>query len=106
NYDILGRLVQQYLPYTDSTTTGDFKTDPSTRQHAFYNSLYSNTEGYYYANTSYENSPLDRPLKQTAPGNSWTGHDIGVTTEHTSNTTNDSVFERTIVEVAKTNPAS
>lgn len=96
NYDILGRQVQQYLPYTDNTTTGDFKTDAATKQPAFYNSLYSNTEGFYYSNTTYEKSPLNRPLKQTAPGNSWTGNNIGVRTDYAFNTSLDSVVEWTI----------
>ena len=33
NYDLLGREVQ--VPYFDSTNTGNFKTDPATKQPAF-----------------------------------------------------------------------
>lgn len=96
NYDILGRVVQQYLPYTDSTTTGDIKTNAPTKQQAFYNTLYNNKEGFYYSNTTFEKSPFNRPVKQTAPGNSWTGSGIGTRTDYTFNTNADSVVLWTI----------
>jgi RHS repeat-associated protein len=106
NYDILGRQVQQYLPYTDNTSTGDFKTDPTAKQPAFYNTLYNNKEGYYYSNTVYEKSPLNRPLKQTAPGNSWTGNNVGVRTDYAFNTVSDSVVNWTISTASSAYPVN
>jgi len=91
NYDLLGRAVQQYLPYSDAATVGDFKTDAATQQPAFYNSLYSNTESFYYANTVYEKSPLNRVLQQTAPGKSFTGNTTGARTDYSFNALTDSV---------------
>lgn len=105
NYDLLGREVQKYLPYTDNTATGDFKTDPATKQPAFYNTLYNNQEGFYYINSVYEASPLNRLLKQTSPGKSWTGSNVGVRTDYTFNTSLDTVKEWTIGTALLDNPA-
>jgi RHS repeat-associated protein len=91
NYDILGREVQKYLPYTDSANTGNFRTDATTRQAGIYNTIYSSQEGFYYSNTIYEASPVNRVWKETAPGNNWTGNNIGVRKDYTFNTTLDSV---------------
>jgi len=91
NYDVLGRMVQQYLPYTDSVATGDFRTDASTRQPYLYNTIYSSQESYYYKNTIYESAPTGRVLKETEAGKSWTGCDIGVRKDYTFNTALDSV---------------
>jgi hypothetical protein len=91
NYDLLGNVVQQFLPYTDTTNSGNFRTNAPTKQTGFYNSFFSNTEGYYYNNTQFDGSPLNRVMKQTAPGNSWTGSNIGPREDYTFNTTLDSV---------------
>ena len=72
-YDDYGRAAQQYLPYTDNLSTGNFRTDPDTKQPDFYDNYFNNTEGYYYSNNTIESSPLNRVLKTTAPGKSWTG---------------------------------
>ena len=105
NYDILGRAVQQYLPYADTTTSGNFKTNPSTQQPTFYNNYYNNTEGFYYNNSVYEKSPLNRVLKQTAAGNSFTGSNVGVRTDYNFNTLTDSVKIWTIGTAATDNPS-
>ena len=91
NYDILGREVQKYLPYFDSTNTGNFKTNSATKQPAFYDYLYGGTEGFYYNNTVYEKSPNNRAWKTTAPGNSWSGNNVGVRMDYTFNSSLDSV---------------
>ncbi len=91
NYDLLGRVVQQYLPYSDSVNSGNFRTDANVKQPAFYNTMYNNLEGFYYNNTFYEPSPMNRVMKATAAGNSWTGNNIGVRTDYTFNGTYDSV---------------
>ncbi len=92
NYDPLGRVMQQYLPYYDSSNTGNFRTNPTTAQPAFYNSFFNNQEGFYYSNNIYDGSPENRVLKTTVPGNSWTGNNIGVRKDYTFNTTQDSVY--------------
>ncbi|WP_276504404.1 DUF6443 domain-containing protein [Terrimonas pollutisoli] len=84
-YDEYGRVAQKYLPYTDNLATGNFRLDPATQQPVFYNSYLNNTEGFYYSKTLYEASPLNRVLKETAPGKSWTGNDQGVRVEQRTN---------------------
>jgi RHS repeat-associated protein len=76
-YDNYGRVVQQYLPYTDNLATGNFRLDAATQQPAFYNSYFSNTESFYYSAAVYENSQLNRAFMQTAPGKTWTGNNKG-----------------------------
>jgi hypothetical protein len=91
NYDELGRTAQKYLPYYDSSSTGTFRTNATTAQPTFYNNFFSNLEGFYYSNTIYDGSALNRVVKQTEPGNSWTGNDIGPRMDYTFNTSLDSV---------------
>jgi RHS repeat-associated protein len=91
NYDQFGRVVQKFLPYTDSLATGDFRPNASAKQAGIYNSIFNGAEGYYYSNTIYEAAPTDRVLKETAPGNTWTGNNIGVRRDYTFNTALDSV---------------
>ena len=91
-YDAFGREPQKYLDYTDSLGTGDFRTNSNTKQPGFYNSLYNNLEGYYYANAVYEPSPLNRILETTAPGRSWTGKRVGEKMIERVNTIYDSVI--------------
>ena len=90
-YDSFGREAQKYLPYTDNGVTGGFRTNAASGQPAFYNQLLNNEEGYYYQNTTYEPSPLNRVLKTTAPGKSWTGSNIGTAYFYRSNELYDSV---------------
>jgi RHS repeat-associated protein len=90
-YDPFGRVTQQYLPYTDNTGTGKFRTDAVTQQPVFYNGYFANTESYYYNNTVYEASPLNRVLQSTSPGNSWTGNNRGTTQQYLVNTAVDDV---------------
>ncbi|MEJ0101410.1 MAG: DUF6443 domain-containing protein [Bacteroidota bacterium] len=100
-YDEFGREVNKYLPYVQSaganTNDGSFKTDPFNDQHSFYQSVYPTEqpfytdEQFYYGKTEFENSPLNRPLKTMAPGNSWTGSNVGVSIEYRVNTIDDAV---------------
>lgn len=85
-YDALGRETNKYLPYVQETGSnqndGSFKTDPFAGQQSYY-STYSyhqnhglDNEQVYYSKTVYEASPLNRPVKTFAPGNSWAGTEI------------------------------
>ena len=91
NYDELGRSAQKYLPYYDSTGIGTFRTNPASAQPTFYNNFFSNTEGFYYSNTIFDGSALNRIVKITEPGNSWTGTNIGPRMDYTFNASLDSV---------------
>lgn len=77
-YDVFGREQYEYLPYIpqgDNTNDGKFKTNPFSRQKAFYEDTILNPgakgESVYYDQTLYEASPLSRVLKSYASGNSW-----------------------------------
>ncbi|MFC4634059.1 DUF6443 domain-containing protein [Dokdonia ponticola] len=75
-YDSLGRISKQYLPYataTEITNPLDFTNQGILKSsiETFYNTTkYENTLN-PYSETLFENSPLSRPLRQGAPGNSW-----------------------------------
>lgn len=105
NYDILGREVQQFLPYTDNVSSGLLRTNAATQQPAFYNNLFSDQEGYYYSNTVYEKSPLNRVLKKTSPGNAWTGNNVGTRYDYNFNTVYDSVVIWTIGNSLSSSPS-
>jgi len=74
-YDVHGREIKSYLPYSDltSTTYGSLKTDWLTKQPAFYNGQLAGvqTDAAPYSQVVLENSPLSRPLAQGAPGTVW-----------------------------------
>jgi len=75
-YDAFGRQVKEYLPYT-GTASSLLYTDPAT--------ALTNTNNYYfkpayenatnpYSEKFFEPSPLNRILKQAAPGDAWKGN--------------------------------
>lgn len=85
-YDELGREQFKYLPAPANNTGGNtsitdglFKLNPFAQQAAFYNSssssspLYEQGETFFYGQTVFETSPLNRVTETAAPGNSWTG---------------------------------
>jgi RHS repeat-associated protein len=83
-YDAFGREPFKYLPSpstaTDATKNdGSFKPNPFAQQATFYNSssttspIYNQNETFFYRQTNFEASPLNRVLETAAPGNSWTG---------------------------------
>ncbi len=83
-YDELGREQYKFLPYKATTADGSFQTNPFNDQKTFYSVDYLsdqpayNGEQYYYSHTQFESSPLNRPLKTFAPGNSWAGSEGGI----------------------------
>ncbi|HEY8958629.1 DUF6443 domain-containing protein [Chitinophaga sp.] len=79
-YDQYGREQYKYLPFiSQNAADGKFKIDPFAQQKLFYSntSLMPGTAGesVYYGKTDFEASPLNRPLKSYAPGNSWAKKD-------------------------------
>jgi RHS repeat-associated protein len=90
-YDAYGREALQYLPYTDGLQTGRFRINAHTQQPQFYQNLYGGSEQYFYGQTQFEASPLNRVLKTTAAGNSFTGANNGVSMLYRSNAMYDSV---------------
>lgn len=93
-YDDQGRVRYQYLPYAESSATnGAFKNDPFAAQASFMNTTYYSSQGetWYYGQTNFEASPLDRPAKSMPPGNNWVGSSRGVVSKYWNNTADDHV---------------
>lgn len=97
-YDNFGREVFKYLPFVAINTTGDgsFKSgNPDALVKGFYNPLSPGamdvaTTLYPFGETQFENSPLNRVVKQGAPGDAWQlsqGHTIN--TIRSSNVQNE-----------------
>jgi len=96
-YDSFGRETYQYLPFvanmaqgTDIPNDGNFKLDPFQQQAAFSATQYPG-ENYYYGQTTYESSPLNRVTIAYAAGASWIGGGRGVSSQYLLNAVSDSV---------------
>jgi len=87
-YDEFGREAVKYMPYIATENNGNFKLDPFTQQLSFNQGLY-NGEQVFYSQTQFEASPLNRPLKSMAAGNSWAGSDRGVAMSYEINDDNE-----------------
>lgn len=90
-YDEFGREPYSYLPYvqsTGNTNDGKFKVDPFANQASFLQSQYSG-EQVFYNQTVFENSPLNRPVKSMAAGNSWAGSNRGISLSYEINEANE-----------------
>jgi RHS repeat-associated protein len=96
-YDGFGREIYKYLPYVQTTGTGDgsFKLNPFSEQASFYQSSTYNPgltgEQVFFSKTDFEPSPLNRVTKSMAPGNSWAGSSKGTNVEYLVNNANDNV---------------
>ncbi|UPK67371.1 DUF6443 domain-containing protein [Chitinophaga filiformis] len=95
-YDPYGREQYKYLPYVQQSgnlSDGKFKTDPFNAQKAFYQNGVLNPgitgENIFYSQQQFEQSPLNRPLKTYAPGNSWVNRPVEA--RYQVNTVTDSV---------------
>jgi RHS repeat-associated protein len=88
-YDSWGRETQQFLPFV-SGNDGAFKNNAQSLQSAFNQGLYPG-ENSFYSQVDLENSPLNRVLKNYAPGSSWVGSSRGTSAEYLVNTVTDNV---------------
>ncbi|MXV50382.1 RHS repeat-associated core domain-containing protein [Pedobacter sp. HMF7647] len=72
-YDQYGREVLKYLPYASGSNDGSFKSSAVSLQQAYYNTPTAGVSPVSgaYAETQFEASPLNRVLKQGAPGALW-----------------------------------
>lgn len=100
-YDQYGRQVKKYMPYVASTSDGLYKTTASNDQLTFNQGFFSSqSENTFYAQTDYEASPLNRVLKQMAPGASWAGSGRGITLDYWINTSTDAVRIWNVTDVS------
>lgn len=70
-YDPLGRQVKEYLPYERSSTSLLFDGTGLSNTEAFYNTPEFDNTTNPFSKKQFESSPLNRVLKQAAPGNEW-----------------------------------
>ncbi|MEM7037481.1 MAG: DUF6443 domain-containing protein, partial [Bacteroidota bacterium] len=80
DYDQFGRVPKQWLPYARSGQSGAFVQNPQAEQANFY--LYAPRvadSNFPFAETAFDNSPLNRIKEQGAPGADWqlgNGHTV------------------------------
>jgi RHS repeat-associated protein len=96
-----GRELNHYLPFSSNTATtgdvtndGNIKMDPFLQQSAFYSStpiLANQGEQFFYSQTVYELSPLNRVQTNYAPGNNWVGNSVASQEQYMNNTAADNV---------------
>ncbi len=86
-YDEYGRQAKDYLPYTASSTDGSFRTNGLSATNTYYDATKYEADFpsvavndiNAYSQKEFEASPLNRVLKQAAPGKDWklgNGHEI------------------------------
>ena len=86
-YDELGRNVKEYLPYSSSAAIGTYRVDALSATNTHYDASSYNDDfpGMTtadinpYSEKEFDNSPLNRVMKQAAPGKDWklgNGHEI------------------------------
>ncbi|MBO9203609.1 MULTISPECIES: DUF6443 domain-containing protein [Niastella] len=98
-YDELGRESITYLPYVSPGNDGKFKTNPLTELNDFHK-VQNPGDHFYFGQTIFDASPLNRVEQKMAPGDSWTGNGIGVKTRNWVNTVTDNVRLWTVTENA------
>lgn len=83
-YDAAGRESIQYMPFArlEHNSQGKFDYSPKHRIEQFY-PLAQGQEP--YSKAEFDNSPLNRPVKQLAPGKSWVGSGRGLQTAYCTN---------------------
>ena len=103
-YDQYGEETYKFLPYVSQysqTGNGSFRKDPFNEQDRFYKNSYKDANGmlmypgeqFFYNETEFESSPLNRISKVMAPGNSWAGSGKGIKQEYLVNTATDEVVK-------------
>ena len=90
DYDNFEREIDKFLPFGDTSSSGNFKYSAPIDQYNFNNSEYP-SEQYYYSLVNMEPSALGRPLTNFAQGTSWVGSNRGVSSLAIVNQTSDSV---------------
>lgn len=67
--DEFGRVSKQYLPLPSSQNTGNFITNAQSQIVSYYQNNFS--DQHPYSEVVYDNSPLNRTLESSSPGNTW-----------------------------------
>ncbi len=69
DYDQFGRSEKTYLPLPSSQNAGDFLQNPISHINKYYLDQYGDTNP--YTQHRFDNTPLNRVLESSAPGNDW-----------------------------------
>jgi len=78
-YDAVGNQPFAYLPYVSTGTDGSFKINALPEQYAFNsNQFLTQSENYFYSQTNFEASLVNRINSVSKPGNNWTGSNRSV----------------------------
>jgi hypothetical protein len=96
-HDQMGRESLKFLPFVSSkaitqdiTNDGKFKLNPFQQQDKFFDTeLAGQGQSYYYSQTNYEASSLNKVLKVLPEGNSWVGSNRGVSRGYETNVANE-----------------
>ncbi|MFH6988498.1 DUF6443 domain-containing protein [Flavobacterium collinsii] len=99
-YDGFGRQIKEYLPYWLANGANSYPrvtiTSSETALNSLYNSSkYDNTAN-YFSEKKLESSPLNRVLRQAAPGTSWkmdSGHEIKLDYQTNTSSTEVRLFK-------------
>ena len=70
-YDAYGRQAKEYLPYPAPASTMAYDPLATTAAGSYYQGQYGPAETNAYSEKLFEASPLNRVLKQAAPGSPW-----------------------------------
>ncbi|WP_411032372.1 DUF6443 domain-containing protein [Spongiimicrobium sp. 3-5] len=92
DYDDYGRVLQEFLPYPETDSDlGTYRLTAESKTMLYYDDVkYQTTNP--YSEIAFEVSPLNRALKQAAPGNDWAmgnGHEIEF--DYLANTSADDI---------------
>jgi RHS repeat-associated protein len=92
-YDPAGRIAQQYLSYSTTDNPGKFKSaNVLSEQASFVTNKFGESPGApTFAQTIYDNSPINRVIQTFAPGQSWGGAGIGAVMSYDFNATGEYV---------------
>lgn len=75
-YEAGGRVDKTYLPYPSTESIGKFKNNAVTDQPAYYQANFGDNNA--FGKVDYDGSPLDKVVSSYAPGNSWGGNNVNV----------------------------
>ena len=86
-YGMMGRIERTYLPYEKEGNWGAYVRDACAISNW---DIYGTFDAAYaFTKTEYDNSPLDRVVKQTGVGKAWHTSDKGVITDYLLNAENE-----------------
>jgi RHS repeat-associated protein len=89
-YDNFGRELSKFMPFPDTSASGNYKYTGPADQYTFNSGQYPN-EQYYYSLVNNEPSPLNRALVSYAQGMNWAGSNRGINDQMLVNQAADSV---------------